>query len=149
MNSLYKIQELPKQNGFWRQSHCVATSNRHVHFLSLVVTRYEYFIARKVAQRPQVKLKRSEIRFCDYCNFLPRLAVFTLETESETAYPLDKSPHILIWKWNGLNFGWTIHICLLELFSIVLSLKKNNNNNKKLQWANATAIRVCCKWIHP
>ena len=52
----------------------------------------------RLLQRPQVKLKRSEIRFCDYCNFLPRFAVFTLETDypSETGYPLDNSPHMII-----------------------------------------------------
>ena len=57
MNSMYKIQELAKQNGFGRQTHCLATSNRHVHFLSLVVTCYEHFIARKVGSAATGKIK--------------------------------------------------------------------------------------------
>ena len=46
-----------KQNRSSRQSHCVATSNRHVHFLSLSVTCYKCFIAIKVGWAATGKVK--------------------------------------------------------------------------------------------
>ena len=45
MNSLYKSHVLAKQNHSSRQSRFVATSNQHMHFLSLFVMCYKCFIA--------------------------------------------------------------------------------------------------------
>ena len=56
MNTLYKNHVLAKQNHS-RQSRCVATSNRHVQFLSLFVTCYYYFIARKVGSATTGQVK--------------------------------------------------------------------------------------------
>ena len=38
MDGLYKTRVLAKQNRSLRQSRCVTTSHRHVHFLRLFVT---------------------------------------------------------------------------------------------------------------
>ena len=57
LNSLYKNHVLAKQNRSSRQSHCVATSNRHVHFLSLSVTCYKCFTAIKVGWAATGKVK--------------------------------------------------------------------------------------------
>ena len=56
MNSPYENHVLAKQNCSSRQSRCVATSNRHMHYLSPFVTCYKCFI-----------------KHWDYRNFLPRL----------------------------------------------------------------------------
>ena len=45
MNSLYKSHVLAKQNRSSRQSRFVATSNQHMHFLSLFVMCHKCFIA--------------------------------------------------------------------------------------------------------
>ena len=59
MNSLYKNHVLAKQIHSSRQSCFVATSNQHVHFLSLFVTCYtcKCFIARKVGSVATAKVK--------------------------------------------------------------------------------------------
>ena len=39
-------------------------------------------------------------------------------------YPMDNScqtKYILIWKWNGLNFGWTIHLTYPSVFPLILT----------------------------
>ena len=48
MKSLCKNHVLAKQNRSLRQSRCIGTSNRHMHFLSLFVMCCECFIAGKV-----------------------------------------------------------------------------------------------------
>ena len=57
MNSLYKSHVLTKQNRSLRQSHCVATSNQHMHFLSPFVMCYKCFIARKAGLEATGKVK--------------------------------------------------------------------------------------------
>ena len=46
-------------------------------------------------------------------SFITEMDVFTLETDylCETDYPFDNSRQI-IWKWNGFNLEWTIHLPL-------------------------------------
>ena len=58
MNSrLYKNHVLAKQNRSSRQSRWSATSNWHVHLLSLFVTCYKCFVARKVGSAATGKVK--------------------------------------------------------------------------------------------
>ena len=46
-------------------------------------------------------------------SFITEMEVFTLEADylCETGYPFDNSRQI-IWKWNGFNLEWTIHLTL-------------------------------------
>ena len=55
--TLYKDHVLTKQNRSSRQSRCSATSNWHVHLLSLFVTCYKCFVARKVGSAATGKVK--------------------------------------------------------------------------------------------
>ena len=59
MNSLYKSHVLAKQNRSSRQSRCVATSNQHMHFLSLFVMCYtgKCFIANEAGWVATGKVK--------------------------------------------------------------------------------------------
>ena len=40
------------------------------------------------------------------------------------------------------TYTYSCRICLLEFF-----INFKPKNNKKCQWANATALHICCKWI--
>ena len=75
MNSLFKNHVLAKQGDSSRQSSCVATSNRHVHFLSLFVLYFRALLHIRLFWQPQIKLKLLKIWFWDYCTLLTRLSM--------------------------------------------------------------------------
>ena len=74
MNSrLYKNHVLAKQNRSSRQSRWSATSNWHVHLLSLFVTCYKCFVARKVGSAVTGKVKTFTDTFLGLLSFLAKI----------------------------------------------------------------------------
>ena len=69
MNSLFKSHLLAKQGDSSRQSSCVATSNGHVHFLSLFVMCFSAQLPIRLVRLPQVKLKLLKIWFWDVLSY--------------------------------------------------------------------------------
>ena len=74
MNSLYKNQALAEQNHSSRQSRCVRFLIGTCTFCHCLLRAISALQQEMLVQRPQVKLKLTQIRFWDYCNFLPRLS---------------------------------------------------------------------------
>ena len=50
------------------------------------------------------------------------------------------------WVDSSATYSYSCRICPLEFF--IFYRHKNNKNSSGQMRANATAIRVCCKWIH-
>ena len=73
MNSLYQNHMLAKQNRSLRQSSCVATSNWHMHFLSLFITFYKCFVAHKVSLLATDEVKTITDTVLELLKFLAKI----------------------------------------------------------------------------